>query len=81
MSVPGFTKLGAPGSDNIISQILMWPSELMYAPKPLCIAATLGVPYLLYGLPSLADGIMPLAMWYGVAGVSYAAAERLTAKY
>lgn len=64
-------------ASSILMDILMWPQELLKNPKPLCIAVTLGVPYLLYGMPSLQDGIQPLAMWYGVAGVSYVGYERL----
>lgn len=65
------------GAESILMEILMWPSELAKNFSLPCAAVTLGVPYLLYGLPSLQDGLQPLAMWYGVAGVSYVGYERL----
>lgn len=65
-------------AESIVKEILMWPSELLTPPiKPMCVAVTLGVPYLLYGLPNLSDGIQPVAMWYLVAGVAYAGYERV----
>lgn len=38
------------------------------------VAATFLVPYFLYGVPSTDNGIQPLLMWYGVAGVTNYAA-------
>ena len=69
---------------EILTQILMWPQEDLaracqarrwqdYMP----LVAAIGVPYYLYGMPSMDGGVQALAMWYGVAGLSSAVADMI----
>lgn len=75
-------------SPSLIYRLLWWPSELIQdlaigglGVETVAVAAiTLGVPFYLYGAPSLDDGVQALAMSYGVAGVSYIGAQMLMEK-
>lgn len=59
--------------------IVTWPLALSAQIQEgtngmIVVGATLLVPYFLYGVPSTDNGIQPLLMWYGVAGVTNYAA-------
>ena len=69
--------MSKPTTGQLITQILEWPLLLVKNPSLYCAAATIGIPYLAYGMPDFGGGLQPLLMWYGLAGVSYAGAEYL----